>query len=105
MATSPNWHKIYFMNDNKWLKYLLDQPNLNARQARWLAFLSEYDFEIQHIEGKENKVVDALSRNARLSFAAAISTYATDLDEQLKLGIEQDEIYQNLQAKTKENPT
>ena len=34
------------------LKYLLDLPNLNARQARWLAFLSEYDFEIQHIKGK-----------------------------------------------------
>ena len=28
-----------------------------------------------------------------------------NLDEQLKVGIEQDEIYQNLQAKTKENPT
>ena len=27
------------------------------------------------------------------------------MDEQLKAGIEQDEIYQNLQAKTKENPT
>ena len=93
------------MTDNKGLKYLLDQPNLNARQARWLAFLTEYDFEIQHIKGKENKVADALSRNARLNFAAAISTYATDLDEQLKEGIEQDEIYQNLQAKDKENPT
>ena len=89
------------MIDNKGLKYLLDQPNLNARQARWLAFLSEYDFEIQHIKGKENKVVDALSRNARMNFVAAISTYTTDLDEQLKAGIEQDEIYKNLQAKTK----
>ena len=69
------------MTDNKGLKYLLDHPNLNPRQARWLAFLSEYDFEIQHIKGKENKVVDVLSRNARLNFAAAISTYATDLDE------------------------
>ena len=38
---------------------MLDQPNLNARQASWLAFLSEYDFKIQHIKGKENKVVDA----------------------------------------------
>ena len=84
---------------------MLDQPNLNAKQARWLAFLSEYDFEIQHIKGKENKVVDALSRNARLNFTAVISTYTTNLDEQLKAGMEQDEIYQNLQAKTKENPT
>ena len=93
------------MTNNKGLNYLLDQPNLNARQDRWLAFLSEYDFEIQHIKGKENKVVDALSRNVRLNFAVAISTYSTDLDEQLKEGIEQDEIYQSLQAKTKENPT
>ena len=93
------------MTDNKGLKYLLDQPNLNARQARWLSFLSEYDFEIQHIKGKENKVDDALSRNARLDFAATISTYVSDLDEHLKEGIEQDKIYQNLQAKAKENPT
>ena len=71
------------MTDNKGLKYLLDQPNLNARQARWLAFLSEYDFEIQHIKGKENKVADALSRNAKLNFTAAINTYASDLNEQL----------------------
>ena len=42
--------KFILMTDNKGLKYLLDQPNLNARQARWLAFLSEYDFEIQHIK-------------------------------------------------------
>ena len=53
----------------------------------------------------ENKVVDALSRNARLNFTAVISTYTTYLDEQLKAGMEQDEIYQNLQAKTKEDPT
>ena len=73
--------KFILMTDNKGLKYLLDQPNLNARQARWLYFLSEYDFEIQHIKGKENKVADALSRNARLNFTAVISTYTIDLNE------------------------
>ena len=51
------------------------------------SFLSEYDFEIQHIKGKENKVTDTLSRNARLNFTIVISTYTTDLDEQLKAGI------------------
>ena len=30
--------KFILMTDNKGLKYLLDQHNLNARQARWLAF-------------------------------------------------------------------
>ena len=91
------------MTDNKGLKYLLNKPNLNARQARWLAFLSEYDFEIQHIKEKENKVVDALSRNAKLNFTTAINTYTKDLEEQFKAGIEQDENYLKLQAKAKEN--
>ena len=82
---------------------MLDQPNLNARQARWLDFLSEYDFEIQHIKGKENKVADALSRNVKLNFTAASSTYTIDLEELLEAGIKQDENYQKLQAKVKEN--
>ena len=93
------------MIDNKGLKYLLDQPNLNARQARWLAFLSEYNFEIQHIKGKENKVVDALNRNARLNFVAAVNTYKTDLKEQLEEGIKLDENYHKLQANVAENLT
>ena len=81
------------MTDNKGLKYLLDQPNLNARQARWLAFLSKYDFKIQHIKGEENKVADALSINARLNFMATISTYKTDLEDQLEEGVKLDENY------------
>ena len=48
--------------DHCGLKYLFDQPTLNARQARWLEFLCEFYFEIKHIKGKENKVADALSK-------------------------------------------
>ena len=60
--------KIFILiSDNVRLKYLFDQQNLNARQARWLAFLSKYYFEIKHIKGKENKVVYGLSINARLN--------------------------------------
>ena len=44
--------KFMLMTDNKGLKYLLDEPNLNARQARWLDFLSEYDFEIPTYQGE-----------------------------------------------------
>ena len=87
------------MSDNISLKYIFDQQNLNTRQAIWLSFLSEYDFEIQHIKGKENKVVDALSRNARLNFVAAVSTYKIDLEEQLEEGVKLDENYQKLQEK------
>ena len=48
--------------DNCGLKYFFDHPTLNARQARWLDFLCEFDFKIKNIKGKENKVVDALNQ-------------------------------------------
>jgi hypothetical protein len=53
--------KFLLLTDNSGVKYLFNQPDLNVRHARWLAFLSEFDFEVRHIKGKENKVVDALS--------------------------------------------
>jgi hypothetical protein len=57
------------------LKYLFDQPTLNARQSRWLEFLCEYDFDIKHIKGKENKVVDALNKTVHKLHATAINMY------------------------------
>ena len=47
--------------DHHGLKYLFDQPNLNARQARWLELILEFDFDIVYVKGKENRVTDALS--------------------------------------------
>jgi len=54
--------KFLLKTGNMSLKYLLDKLYLNARQARWLDFLSEYHFEPKHINGKEKKVTDALSQ-------------------------------------------
>ena len=48
--------------DNMSLKYLFEKPDVNAREARWLDFLSKYHFELKHIKGKENKIADALIR-------------------------------------------
>jgi hypothetical protein len=50
------------LNDISGVKFLINQPYLNARKSRWLVFLSEFDFEVRHIKGKENKVAGALSR-------------------------------------------
>ena len=36
------------MSDHIGLRYLFDHPNLNARQARWLAMINEFDFEIRY---------------------------------------------------------
>ncbi len=35
---------------------------MSRRNARWLDFLSQFNFEIQHIKGGENVVADVLSR-------------------------------------------
>jgi hypothetical protein len=72
--------KILLLTDNSGVKYLFSQPDLNARKVRWLAFLSEFDFEVRHIKGKENKVADALSRRVHGLFELNVSRVEIDLE-------------------------
>ena len=64
------------------LKYLFDQPTVNVRKAKWLEFLCDFDFQIKHIKGKENKVADALSRKVQEMHVASLSTCQPDLRQQ-----------------------
>ena len=59
------WHylvgkKFLLRIDHHILIGYFNKPTLNDRQARWVSFLSEFDFEIKHLKGKENRVTDAL---------------------------------------------
>jgi hypothetical protein len=69
------------------LKYHFDQPNLNARQTRWLEFLIEYDFDINHIKGKENKVANALSRRVHIMHATIVSMHQSYLKRRILDGL------------------
>jgi hypothetical protein len=51
--------------DQKSLKYLFTQPDLNMRQRRWLGLIKDYELEVHYHPGKVNVVVDALSRKHR----------------------------------------
>ena len=51
--------KFLLKTDTMSLKYLFDHPDINSKQDRWLAFLSEYHFELKHIKGEEKKIIDA----------------------------------------------
>ena len=46
--------------NNKSLRYLMDQPNLNMRQCRWLDVVKDYDCKILYHPKKANMVADAL---------------------------------------------
>jgi hypothetical protein len=85
--------------DHNRLKYLFDQPTLNARKSRWLEFLFEYDFDIKHIKGKENKVVDALNRRVHELHDTIISMYQTDIKGTISKGANEDLQYVEFVAK------
>jgi hypothetical protein len=72
------------MTNHSGLRYLFYQPKLNVRQARWMDFLSEFDFEIKHMKGKENRVVDAPSRSIKLVNLAVVKTNQSNIKERVK---------------------
>ena len=76
-------NKFLLKTDNMSLNYLFHKLDLNSRQSRWLAFLSEYHFELKHIKGKENKVVDALSRRMHMIYEVTLSQTDVDLHERI----------------------
>jgi hypothetical protein len=50
------------ITDHASLRHLFTQPSLSRRQARWMEYMSRFDFIIEYRPGKENIVADALSR-------------------------------------------
>jgi hypothetical protein len=85
--------KFLLLMDNSGVKYLFIQLDLNARQEICLAFLSEFDFEVRHIKGKENKVTDALSRRVHGLFEISISREDSDLEQRIRMASINDENY------------
>ena len=63
------------------LKDLFEQLNLNLKQERWMEFLSKFDFNIQHIKGKENIVSYALRRKGKCMQVSPINTWKSKLKE------------------------
>ena len=81
------------------VEYLFDKKTLNTRQARWLACLSEYDFEIKHIKEKENIVADALSLHHHTMHLVLISDYESKLKALLKEASNNDGQYKTWEEK------
>ena len=85
--------KFLLKTENMSLNYLFDQPDLNARQARLLDFLSEYHFKLNHIKGKENKVANALSCRTHMIYEVTLSQTDADLHEKIRMTHKVDPFY------------
>ena len=74
--------KILIRTDHNNLQYLLQQKILSTEQHKWIEKIATFDMEILHKRGKDNVVVDALSRKDEQVKTYAISVAAPDwLDE------------------------
>ena len=69
-----------------------------------MALLSEFDFEIKHIKGKENRVVDALSRSMKTIHLAAVSTCETDVKNRVRNAQEIDSFVQTVTLYLQQEP-
>lgn len=76
--------KFILIIDYSGLKYLFERDKLNARKARWLVTLSEFDFKIRYIKGRENNVVNALRKRILICQGVAMIFYKIDLIEKSK---------------------
>jgi hypothetical protein len=85
--------KFESRTDHNGLKYSFEQQTLNVRKTRWLEFMSEYDFDIKHIKGKENMVIDALNRRVYAMYVTTITMCKSDLKNKILESLISDEYY------------
>ena len=64
METLPYGEKCFIYTDNKSLKYLPSQRELDLRQRRWMKLIKVYDCAIDYHPRKANVVANALSRKS-----------------------------------------
>lgn len=58
-------HPITVITDHANLKYFMTTKQLSQRQVRWSEFLSQFDFIIKAVPGKDNSKPDALTRRSQ----------------------------------------
>jgi len=77
-------HKFTIKIDQKSLKELLDQSLHTPEQQQWFPKFLGYDFTIQYKPGKENVVVDALSRCMSMAIFEPVNQWLQDIQARIK---------------------
>ncbi len=74
--------------DNVTLKYFATQPKLSSKQVRWQDTLALFNVDIRHKPGKENVVLDVLSRKHQLK---VLYVGETKFQKEVQLGSRREE--------------
>lgn len=94
---------LVMMSDQSVLRYLFYQLNLNGRHVWWLAMISQLDFEIKYIKGKDNRVVHYLSKKIKLIHLVAMSSYKRDLQDRIWKESQHDVRYMEIMYKLQQS--
>eukprot|EP00253_Pinus_taeda_P002532 PITA_02532 len=95
--------KFLLLTDHHSLTSYFSQPTLNARQARWMDFLSGFDFDIKHLQGKANRAADALSRKVQSLYEVSITGWKNPFLDIIKEISDQNTEYQQLKQQIQQS--
>jgi hypothetical protein len=70
--------KFVLYSNNHALQFITRQDKLNQKHAKWVEFMQNFTFVINHISGTDNKVVDALSRKCLILQDFCVKTLGFD---------------------------
>ena len=62
------------------LRYFLTQKDLNERKQKWVSKIQAFEFDIEYVKGKNNVVVNALSRRPSISLMDVTENWKATLE-------------------------
>ena len=73
-------NKFVVKTDHNNLRYFLTQKDINERKQKWVSKIQSFYFYIEYVKGKNNVVVDALSRIPSISLVDVAENWKATLE-------------------------
>lgn len=88
--------KFFIQTDQRNLKYFLEQRLATPKQQKWGAKLLGYDYEITYRPGRENSVVDDLSRKLNSQVLNHLHVPIVSMWDEIRKAYEEDPYIQSI---------
>ncbi|KFK43656.1 hypothetical protein AALP_AA1G155400 [Arabis alpina] len=91
--------------DQKSLKFLFEQREINLEYQKWLTKILGFNFEIQYKPGLENRAADALSRKEAVPLLFALSIPAVLQLNEIESAVDQDPVLKKIKDDWLQDPS